>query len=105
MYVITWMQVSQIERIGDGYGAISATLWMIVAIVGVGLCGMLLPLIGFDAKARPEAWGWRIGLAISPMLLSIVTDLAPLLMIGVWLAIIVSLTGPLVLEKNSKNTL
>ena len=105
MYVITWIQVSQIERIGDGYGAISATLWMIVAIVAVGLCGMLLPLIGFDAKARPEAWGWRIGLAISPMLLSIVTDLAPLLMIGVWLAIIVSLTGPLVLEKNSKNTL
>ena len=105
MYVITWIQVSQIERIGDGYGAISATLWMIVAIVALGLCGMLLPLIGFDAKARPEAWGWRIGLAISPMLLSIVTDLAPLLMIGVWFAILVSLTGPLVLEKNSKNTL
>ena len=105
MYIVTWIQVSQIERIGDGYGAISATLWMIVAIVALGICGMLLPLIGFDAKARPEAWGWRTGLAISPMLLSIITDLAPLLMVGVWLAIIVSLTGPLVLEKNSKNTL
>jgi len=105
MYVVTWIQVSQIERIGEGYGAISATLWMIVATVTLGLCGMLLPLIGLDAKARPEAWGWRIGLAISPMLLSIITDLAPLMMFGVWLAIIVSLTGPLVLEKNLKNTL
>ncbi|CAI8170618.1 MAG: Uncharacterised protein [Methanobacteriota archaeon] len=105
MFTLTWIQVSQIERIGDGYGAISVTMWMLVATVSLGLAGMLLPLIGFDAKARPESWGWRMGLALSPMLLTLITDLSPYLMIGIWCAITISITAPLVLERDSKKVL
>lgn len=105
MFAITWVQISQIERIGGGYGAISVTMWMLVATVSLGIGGMLLPLVGFDAKARPESWGWRMGLALSPMLLTLITDLSPYLMIGIWCAIAISITAPLVLERDSKKAL
>ena len=98
IFITTWIQVGTIPRIGNGFGAASATLWMLVVIVSLGLVGMLAPLVGFDAHARPEAWGWRMGLAISPIILTVITDLTIFTLIGISIAILISMTGPLVLE-------
>lgn len=98
IFITTWIQVGTIPRIGNGFGAASATLWMLVVIVSLGLVGMLAPLVGFDAHARPEAWGWRMGLAISPIILTMITDLTIFTLIGISIAILISMTGPLVLE-------
>jgi len=71
----------------------------VTAVTAIGLLGMLLPLLGFDSHPRPEAWGWRFGIALSPMLLTIQTDLANHVLLGVLFALIVSISSPLVLEK------
>jgi len=100
IFATTFVSVSTVNRIGSGDGAIAVALWLTLAITGMGLIGMLLPLMGFDAHPRPEAWGWRLSLAFSPMLLTLQTDLASHVLGGVFLAIIISISAPLVLEKN-----
>ena len=98
---LTYISVSNVERIGSGNGAIAVSLWLATAVTGLGLLGMLLPLLGYDSHPRPEAWGWRFGIALSPMLLTIQTNLANHVLLGVLIALIVSVSSPLVLEKGS----
>ena len=99
IFATTFAMVSNVNRIGDGDGAIAISLWLTVAVTALGLLGMLLPLLGFDAHPRPEAWGWRFGLSISPMIICLQTDLAGHLLLGITLALIISISSPLVLEK------
>ena len=101
IFGLTFVSISGVERIGDGDGAIAVSLWMTSGVTLFGLLGMLLPMLGFDNHPRPEAWGWRIGLAVSPMLMTIQTDLASHVLLGVVLALLVSISSPLVLEKKS----
>ena len=101
IFGLTFVSISGVERIGDGDGAVAVSLWMTSGVTLFGLLGMLLPLLGFDNHPRPEAWGWRIGLAVSPMLMTIQTDLASHVLLGVVLALLVSISSPLVLEKKS----
>ncbi len=101
IFLSTYVSVSTVDRIGSGDGAIAVTLWITLAITTMGLVGMLLPLMGFDSHPRPEAWGWRVGIAFSPMLLTLQTDLASHVLLGVLLAIMISISAPLVLEKKS----
>lgn len=98
--VLLWVELNEIPRIG--VGALTVSLWLTMGAVVFGLFGMLTPLLGLDHRSRPEAWGWRTGLMLSPMFLILWTDLAPLLLPGVWLAIVFSLSAPLVLEKDLK---
>lgn len=98
--VLIWVELNEIPRIG--VGALTVSLWLTMGAVVFGLFGMLTPLLGLDNRSRPEAWGWRTGLMLSPMFLILWTDLAPLLLPGVWLAIVFSLSAPLVLEKDLK---
>ncbi len=102
IFATTYGSVSTVNRIGDGPGAIAVALWLTVAVTGIGLLGMLLPLMGYDSHQRPEAWGWRFGISLSPMLICLQTDLAPHLLIGIFLAIVISISSPLVLEKSVK---
>jgi hypothetical protein len=97
---ITYVSVLSVERIGTGDGALAVSLWMTLAVTTIGLFGMLLPLLGFDSHPRPEAWGWRFTLALSPMVLTLQTDLAPHILLGITLAILISISAPMVLEKN-----
>ena len=99
VFAITYASVSNVPRIGTGHGSIAVALWLTVAVTAIGLCGMLLPLLGFDAHPRPEAWGWRLGLAVSPMILCLQTDLAGHVSLGILLALLISISSPLVLEK------
>ena len=99
IFAITYVSISNVNRIGDGNGAIAVALWLTVAVTALGLLGMLLPLLGFDAHPRPEAWGWRIGISISPMIICLQTDLAGHILLGISLALIFSISSPLVLEK------
>ena len=99
VFAITYASVSNVPRIGTGHGSIAVALWLTVAVTAIGLCGMLLPLLGFDAHPRPEAWGWRLGLAVSPMILCLQTDLAGHVSLGILRALLISISSPLVLEK------
>ncbi|MBT7244532.1 MAG: hypothetical protein HN874_03680 [Euryarchaeota archaeon] len=101
IFSLTYVSISGVERIGDGDGAIAVSLWLTSGVTLFGLFGMLLPLLGFDNHPRPEAWGWRIGIVISPMLITIQSDLASHVLLGVALALLVSISSPLVLEKKS----
>ena len=100
IFALTYVSISNVNRIGDGYGAIAVTLWLTVATTSIGIVGMLLPLFGFDDHPRPEAWGWRFGLSISAILISLQTELSVYLLPGIGLAIIISISSPLVLEKS-----
>ena len=102
IFAVTYASVSTVNRIGDGDGAIAVSLWLTAAVTGMGLLGMLLPLLGHDSHPRPEAWGWRFGISISAMVVSLQTDLAGHLLIGIALALIISISSPLVLEKKSQ---
>ncbi|MGB1827361.1 MAG: hypothetical protein ACPHN0_04015 [Candidatus Poseidoniaceae archaeon] len=99
IFAITYASLSSVNRIGDGSGAIAVALWLTVAVTAIGLIGMLLPLFGFDEHPRPEAWGWRFGLSVSAILISLQTDLSGHLLLGIALAILISVSSPLVLEK------
>ena len=100
IFGITYVSVSNVNRIGSGDGAVAVALWLTVAVTAIGLIGMLLPLFGFDEHPRPEAWGWRFGLSISAILISLQTDLSGHLLFGISLAILISISSPLVLEKS-----
>ncbi|MGB1828147.1 MAG: hypothetical protein ACPHN0_08100, partial [Candidatus Poseidoniaceae archaeon] len=99
IFAVTYASISSVNRIGDGNGAIAVALWLTVAVTAIGLIGMLLPLFGFDEHPRPEAWGWRFGLSVSAILISLQTDLSGHLLLGIALAILISISSPLVLEK------
>jgi len=102
IFAITYASLSSVNRIGDGNGAIAVALWLTVAVTAIGLIGMLLPLFGFDEHPRPEAWGWRFGLSVSAILISLQTDLSGHLLLGIALAILISISSPLVLEKGQQ---
>lgn len=102
IFAITYASLSSVNRIGDGSGAIAVALWLTVAVTAIGLIGMLLPLFGFDEHPRPEAWGWRFGLSVSAILISLQTDLSGHLLLGIALAILISVSSPLVLEKGQQ---
>ncbi len=102
IFAITYASLSSVNRIGDGNGAIAVALWLTVAVTGIGLIGMLLPLFGFDEHPRPEAWGWRFGLSVSAILITLQTDLSGHLLLGIALAILISVSSPLVLEKGQQ---
>ena len=102
IFATTYALVSGVDRIGDGDGAIAVALWLTVAVTSLGLIGMLLPLLGFDAHPRPEAWGWRFGISISPMVICLQTDLTSNILLGILLALLISISSPLVLEKGSR---
>ena len=102
IFALTYVSVSNVNRIGDGDGAVAVALWLTVAVTAIGLVGMLLPLFGFDEHPRPEAWGWRFGLSVSTILISLQTDLSGHLLLGIALAIIISISSPLVLEKGGQ---
>ena len=102
IFATTYALVSNVNRIGDGSGAIAVALWLTVAVTSLGLIGMLLPLLGFDAHPRPEAWGWRFGISISPMIICLQTDLTSNILLGITLALLISISSPLVLEKGSR---
>ncbi len=102
IFGITYASVSNVNRIGSGDGAVAVALWLTVAVTAIGLIGMLLPLFGFDEHPRPEAWGWRFGLSISAILISLQTDLSGHLLLGISLAILISISSPLVLEKSQQ---
>ena len=100
IFALTYVSISNVNRIGDGYGAIAVTLWLTAATTSIGIIGMLLPLFGFDDHPRPESWGWRFGLSISAILISLQSDLSVYLLPGIGLAIMISISSPLVLEKS-----
>ena len=54
-------------------GDFAAALWASRTAVGFvllcGLVGSLLPILGFDANPRPEAWGFHLGMLVAPALL------------------------------------
>ena len=102
IFAITYASLSSVNRIGDGDGAVAVALWLTVAVTAIGLIGMLLPLFGFDEHPRPEAWGWRFGLSVSAILISLQTDLSGHLLLGIALAILISVSSPLVLEKGQQ---
>ena len=102
IFATTYALVSNVNRIGAGHGAIAVALWLTVAVTSLGLAGMLLPLLGFDAHPRPEAWGWRFGISISPMVICLQTDLTSNILLGILLALLISISSPLVLEKGSQ---
>ncbi len=99
IFAVTYASISSVNRIGDGNGAIAVALWLTVAVTAIGLVGMLLPLFGFDDHPRPEAWGWRFGLSVSAIVISLQTDLSGHLLLGISFAILISISSPLVLEK------
>ena len=102
IYLTTYAAISQVERIGNGPGAITVTMWLTTAVTAFGLVGMLLPLLGLDHHARPESWGWRKGILFSPLIICLNTDLAIHIMLGIYIAILISISSPLVIEKKRR---
>ncbi|MBT4066930.1 MAG: hypothetical protein HOE76_06920 [Euryarchaeota archaeon] len=100
IFATTYVSITSVSRIGSGDGAIAVALWLTLGATGIGLIGMLLPLLGLDAHPRPEAWGWRYCLALSPIVMALQTDLSGHVLLGIFLAIIISISAPLVLESN-----
>jgi len=99
IYLLTYFSVMNESRIGDGAGALAVAMWLTLAVASLGLLGMLLPITGLDHHPRPEGWGFRMALSLSPMVLTFQTDLAIHVLIGIILAIIISITSPMVIEK------
>ncbi len=101
MFSSTALLLNNVDRIGDGAGLFIVTMWIIAGICFFGLLGLLLPLIGLDARARPEAWGWRIGLIIAVPLLSLYSELMIYALPGVWGALLLSMASPWIIEGDS----
>lgn len=101
MFLCTALLLNSVGRIGDGAGLFIVTMWIIAGICLFGLLGLLLPLIGLDARARPEAWGWRIGLIIAVPLLSLYSELMIYALPGVWGALLLSMASPWIIEEDS----
>ena len=101
MFLSTALLLSNVDRVGGGAGLFIVTMWIIAGICLFGLLGLLLPLIGLDARARPEAWGWRIGLIIAVPLLSLYSELIIYALPGVWGALLFSMVSPWIIEEDS----
>ena len=101
MFISTALLLTNVDRVGDGAGLFIVTMWIIAGICLFGLLGLLLPLIGLDARARPEAWGWRIGLILAVPLLSLYSELMIYALPGVWGALLLSIISPWILEEDS----
>ena len=101
IFILTYYSVKTESRIGSGSGATAVALWLTLAVSFLGLVGMLLPLTGLDHHPRPEAWGFRICISLSPMLLTFQTDLSNHVILGVIFAMLISISAPMVLEKKA----
>ena len=89
--ISTWYVLGEVDRIGDGWGRISVTLWLLSGSLLCALIGALLPMFGFDQRPQPEIWGWRAGLLISPIFIALFSDLAIVVIPGIWLACLASM--------------
>jgi len=89
--ISTWYLLGEVERVGDGWGRLSVTLWLVCGALICALIGTLLPMFGFDQRPQPELWGWRTGLLVSPVFIALFSDLAIVVIPGIWLACLASM--------------
>ena len=68
IFAITYASVSSVNRIGTGDGAIAVALWLTAAVTGVGLVGMLLPLLGYDSHRAQRRGVGASGYRLAPWL-------------------------------------
>ena len=89
--ISTWYLLGEVDRVGSGWGRISVTLWLVCGVLICALIGTIMPMFGFDQRAQPELWGWRTGFLISPVFIALFSDLAIVVIPGIWLACLASM--------------
>ncbi len=101
LYLQTYTLMYASGDFGNGIGVHVAALWIVFGFALIGLIGTLLPVAGFDAKPRPELWGWRGGLFLAAPLMVIINKEAIYAIPGLWSAWLISLVAPWVMEKDT----
>ena len=89
--VFCWLSgtflLEPLPSISGWHSAMWGAFTLLLPLALFGLLGTLLPLAGLDARPRPEAWGFNLGMALSLPFLTMHEPLTALLAPGLFAAI------------------
>ena len=90
-FVFCWLSgtflLEPLPSVSGWHSAMWQAFTLLLPLALFGLLGTLLPLTGLDARPRPEAWGFNLGMALSLPFLTMHEPLTALLAPGLFAAI------------------
>ena len=91
--------IHSMPGIASGNAAWDFTSRRFIIIFAGSFIGALIPLLGFDQRGRPEAWGWRLGLWFAWGVSLVWHPIGLLLFPGIAICLISSMMFPLMIER------
>ena len=85
--LLTPLHLNQLEMLGDGLGAYTYGVWISSIAISSLMLVQFMPALGFDAAPRPEIWWMKMTLLYAPVLMSMFTPFAILLLPAIWVAL------------------
>ena len=98
--LLTLLHVNQLTVFGDGLGPQTYAIWMSSIAISSMMLVQFMPALGFDAAPRPEIWWMKMTLLYAPIIMSMFTPYAVLLIPAIWVVLPLSSVASWLIEKD-----
>jgi len=85
--LLTPLHLNHLEFLGDGLGPYAYGIWISSIAISSLMLVQFMPALGFDAAPRPEIWWMKMTLLYAPVLMSMFTPFAILLLPAIWVVL------------------
>ena len=98
--LLTLLHVNQLTVFGEGLGPHTYAIWMSSVAISSMMLVQFMPALGFDAAPRPEIWWMKMTLLYAPIIMSMFTPYAVLLIPAIWVVLPLSSVASWFIEKD-----
>ena len=98
--LLTLFHVNQLSAFGSGLGPYTYAIWMSSVAISSMMLVQFMPALGFDAAPRPEIWWMKMTLLYAPIIMSMFTPYAVLLIPAIWVVLPLSSVASWFIEKD-----
>ena len=98
--LLTLLHVNQLTVFGNGLGPYTYGIWMSSVAISSMMLVQFMPALGFDAAPRPEIWWMKMTLLYAPIIMSMFTPYAVLLIPAIWVVLPLSSVASWFIEKD-----
>ena len=100
MLLLTLLHMNQLTEFGSDLGPSTYGIWMSSVAISSMMLVQFMPALGFDAAPRPEIWWMKMTLLYAPVIMSMFTSYAVLLIPAIWVVLPLSSVASWLIEKD-----
>lgn len=98
--LLTLLHMNQLTEFGSDLGPSTYGIWMSSVAISSMMLVQFMPALGFDAAPRPEIWWMKMTLLYAPVIMSMFTSYAVLLIPAIWVVLPLSSVASWLIEKD-----